>query len=238
MGAAWFNLLVTGLWGGLLALERRAFLQAMISRPLAAATGAGLLLGDTASGAAVGLVFELVYLGTASLGAALPDYETLPAVSAAALAATLDAALGRPGTPAVWTLAILLTLPLGRIGRAVEAGLDVRARRYLVRARTAMEQGDLRRATRQNLRAMWPQFTAYGLLSALAVVVGLLLPVPWRHFPPGVVRGLDFAYPALVVVASGLAVRGSHARHPLRLAGVVAGLGFVVLSAAWHLGWR
>ena len=35
---------LAGIWGGLLAFERRACLQAMFSRPLVAATGVGLLM--------------------------------------------------------------------------------------------------------------------------------------------------------------------------------------------------
>src|SRR6185436_3844089 len=45
-----FHLALAGVWGGLLALERRAFLQAMFSRPLVAAVGAGMLLEDASSG--------------------------------------------------------------------------------------------------------------------------------------------------------------------------------------------
>ena len=76
-----YHLALAGLWGGLLALERRAFLQAMFSRPLVAAAGAGLLLEDVTSGLFVGLLFELYYLGGASLGGAHTDHETLPAVA-------------------------------------------------------------------------------------------------------------------------------------------------------------
>ncbi len=236
MALQWSHLLVAGLWGGLLALERRAFLQAMVSRPLAAATGAGLLLGDLSSGAAVGLVFELLYLGTASLGTAQPEYETLPAVAAAVLAATLDAALGNPGTPAVWALAVLLTLPLGRVGRWVEGALDLRARRYLGRARVSSERGDLRAAARQNLRAMWPQFATFGVLSAGAVVVGEAMREAFVRLSPGVLRGLTHAYPALVVVAAGLAVDGSHAKHPWRWGWVAAVVSYVGLGVTFWLG--
>ena len=79
----WTHVLLAGVWGGLLALERSAFLQAMFSRPLVAATGTGLLLEDLPSGIFVGLVFELFYLGGVSLGGARPEHETLPAVSGA-----------------------------------------------------------------------------------------------------------------------------------------------------------
>ncbi len=66
----WTFVAIAALWGGLLALERTAVLQAMLSRPLAAAVGVGFLLQDIPSGLAVGFFFELFYLGGASLAAA------------------------------------------------------------------------------------------------------------------------------------------------------------------------
>ena len=68
MHVGWGHVALAGAWGALVSLERRAFLQAMFSRPLVAATGAGLLLDDAASGIFAGLVFELFYLGAASVG--------------------------------------------------------------------------------------------------------------------------------------------------------------------------
>ena len=85
----WLEITLSGLLGGLLALERRAFLQAMFSRPLVAGTGMGLLLGDLPAGLAVGTVLELFHLGSANLGAALADNETLAATGTTAFAAAL-----------------------------------------------------------------------------------------------------------------------------------------------------
>src|SRR5712692_6933069 len=99
----WWHVALAGLWGGLLALERRAFLQAMFSRPLVAAAGAGLLLEDVSSGIFVGALFELYYLGGASLGGAHADHETLPAVAATCFAACLSESALSDGTPAIWT---------------------------------------------------------------------------------------------------------------------------------------
>src|SRR5687767_13756167 len=98
---------LAGLWGGLLALERRAFLQAMLSRPLVAATSTGLILEDLSSGVFIGLVFELFYLGSASLGGSHPEHELLPAVTATGAAAALAHSAGAHGTPAIWAIAIL-----------------------------------------------------------------------------------------------------------------------------------
>jgi mannose/fructose/N-acetylgalactosamine-specific phosphotransferase system component IIC len=216
----WAHALFTFLWGGLLALERRAFLQAALSRPLPAAGVTGFLLGDVAAGVMVGLVFELFYLGGASLGGSHPDYETLPSVSAAALAATLDGTA--TSTPALWALSILICAPLGVVGRRVEVWLDARARRYFGRAVAAIDEGGLQRAASQNLRAMWPHFVGYGVLCAGAPALGHFLRPLMAHLPMALIRGLAWSYPALGVVSAAVAVHASQGQGRLKVAALVA----------------
>lgn len=216
------HLSLAGLWGGLLALERRAFLQAMFSRPLVAATGAGMLLEDAESGLYVGLVFELYYLGAASLGGVHSDHETLPAVAGAAFASCMAAAARGPGTPAIWSLAIIIAAPLGPLGRALENAFDTRAVRYLGAALTSAGDENFRRVARQNLWGMWPHFVAFGALCAAAAALGYRAESLERTLPLPLVRGLAWAYPAMASVAAGLAVRGSHSKRPAALAGAAA----------------
>ncbi|MFT3712473.1 MAG: PTS sugar transporter subunit IIC [Archangium sp.] len=206
------TVLVTSIFGGLLALERRAFLQAMASRPLVAATATGALLDDVVGGLMVGLVFELFHLGGASLGGAHPDHDTLPAVMGAALTAGMADAAGSDSTPALWSVAILICAPFGRAGLLLENRLDSRARKYFTRATTAASSGDLKKAARQNLRAMWPQFVFYGLLCGSAALIGPHLERFLVHDAPlQVLRGLAWAFPAMGVAAAAIAVHGSHA---------------------------
>jgi PTS system mannose-specific IIC component len=216
------HLTLAGLWGGLLALERRAFLQAMFSRPLVAATGTGLLLEDAESGLYVGLLFELYYLGAASLGGVHSDHETLPAISAAAFASCMSASTHGPGTPAMWSLAIVLFAPLGPIGRALENAFDARAVRYLGAALTSADDENFRRVARQNLWGMWPHFVVFGGLSLGAAALGYALEPLERSLPLPLLRGLAWAYPAMASVAAGLAVRGSHSKKAAALAGAAA----------------
>jgi mannose/fructose/N-acetylgalactosamine-specific phosphotransferase system component IIC len=214
----WIQLLLTSVWGGLMALERRAFLQAMVSRPLVAATVTGLLTDDVLAGLFVGLVFELLHLGGASLGGAHADHDTLPAVAAAGLAASVGHALGSDATPAIWALAILLCAPFGRAGRLLENRLDTRARKYFGRALTAATAGNMKAVSRQNLRAMWPQFVFYGLICGAAAAVGPQVARVEQLMPLPVLRGLAWAYPAMGVAAAAVAVHGSHAPKRLRIA--------------------
>ena len=94
MHVGWLHVALAGAWGALVSLERRAFLQAMFSRPLVAATGMGLLLGQLQTGLYLGMILELFYLGTASLGAALPENDTLAASGTTAAAAMMASQTG------------------------------------------------------------------------------------------------------------------------------------------------
>jgi mannose/fructose/N-acetylgalactosamine-specific phosphotransferase system component IIC len=194
----------------------------MFSRPLVAATGAGLLLEDAESGLYVGLVFELYYLGAASLGGVHPDHETLPAIAGASFASCMAAAARGPGTPAIWSLAILVAAPLGPIGRALENAFDARAVRYLGAALTSADKENFRRVARQNLWGMWPHFVAFGGICAGAAALGYQAEKFEESLPLPLLRGLAWAYPAMASVAAGLAVRGSHARRPALFAGAAA----------------
>ncbi|MFO0595232.1 MAG: PTS sugar transporter subunit IIC [Myxococcaceae bacterium] len=233
---SWLEVVVTAVWGGLLALERRAFLQAMVSRPLVAAAVTGMLLEDPVAGLAIGVVFELLHLGGASLGGAHPDHDTLPAVAASALAAGLGHADGSDSTPAMWSVAMLACAPFGRAGLKLENVLDARAKKYFTRALSAASSGDLRRAARQNLRALWPQFVFYGLICGAAAFLGPKLEPLVTNLPLPVLRGLAFAYPAMGVAAATAAVHGSHAPRRAAIALGVLGLGLVGLVATGRWG--
>jgi mannose/fructose/N-acetylgalactosamine-specific phosphotransferase system component IIC len=215
---AWAHVGVAGALGGFFALERRAFLQAMVSRPLVCATVIGLAMGDTASGLFVGLLLELFYLGSASLGAALPDNETLAACGAAAAAAALAHGTGAGGTPAIWSAAILLFIGLGPAGRILDRALERYSARLASKAMRSAELGQLRRAMRQNLWGMWPHFLCSALVTAGCAAAGGWA-VPWLdRMPLGLVRGLAWAYPAMASVAGAIAARGSHSRRAAVLA--------------------
>lgn len=231
MNWLWYEVALAALWGGLVALERRAFLQAMLSRPLVAATGMGLLLDDVPAGLMVGMLLELYYLGSAALGAALPEHDTLAATGTAAMASTLAHATSAGSTPAIWSAALLLATLLGRAGRLVDRGLEHYSTRLARKALASAEQGDLPRAVRQNLWGMWLHFALFGLATAACAALGALIEPLYAHLPLSVLRGLAWAYPAMACVAAGLAARGSRARRAAIYAGVSAGL--VACLALW-----
>ncbi|HJY87077.1 MAG TPA: PTS sugar transporter subunit IIC [Candidatus Acidoferrales bacterium] len=217
----WSQIVLAGIWGGVLAVERRAFLQAMFSRPLVAATGMGLILHDLPSGLFIGMVLELFHLGSANLGAALPENETLAATGTTAAAVALASHTGG-STPAYWSMAILLFAGLGPAGRIVDHSLEAYCGRLAAKAMASAEHGELARAVRQNVWGMWPHFVVFGAATALCALFGFALAPVAASLPLRALRGLAWSYPAIASVAAAIAVRGSHARRAALYAGVAA----------------
>lgn len=220
--------LLAGFLGGLLALDRGPVLQAMISRPLPASAALGWALGDVGTGLYVGLVLELFHLGAVTLGASRPDNDTFAATGTTAAAVMMGGPLGG-GTPAVWALAILLFAWLGPLGAKAEQWVDRRAGRLEVSARGLLEEGRVREAARRHLWGLWFHFVLFGALTAGCVLAGGLLSLWVDQLPFRLMRGLSFAYPAMAVLAAGVAVRGSHARRPALFAGVAVAVVSTIL---------
>ncbi len=236
MNLAFIHVMVAFLFGGLLALERRAFLQAMVSRPLIAASVTGALVDEVMAGLFVGMVLELFHLGSASLGASVPENDTLAATGTAAGAAALADGLGR-SDPAVWALALLLFAGLGPLGRKVERLLERHSGRLNRTALSSADEGNLRRAVRQNLWGMYPHFLTFGFLTAACYVAGgLLAPLLEWFLTPQALRGLTWAYPAMASVAAAIAARGSHARRAHVWAGAAAAVVTTVAAVVVILG--
>jgi PTS system mannose-specific IIC component len=226
----WRDVGLAGAWGGLLALERRAFLQAMLSRPLVAATGMGLILGEPETGLYIGMLLELFHLGSAALGAALPENETLAATGTTAAAACMATGEGGGGTAALWAVALILFAGLGALGRLLERV----SARLADRALELAAQGELDRAVRLHGYGPWPYMLAFGLLTAACALAGFALSPLVYAMPLPMLRGLAWAFPAMACVAAALAARASHAQRG-GLWATLAGAAVILamLGTAW-----
>ncbi|MDB4907574.1 MAG: phosphotransferase system sorbose-specific subunit [Gemmatimonadetes bacterium] len=80
----WYDLLPIALLGGILGLDVVSFPQAMISRPLVAATLGGALFGHVEGGLLVGATLELIALETLPVGASrYPEWGSAATVGGA-----------------------------------------------------------------------------------------------------------------------------------------------------------
>ena len=110
-------------WGTVVGLDLISFPQAMLNRPIVAATVAGAIAGDAQAGLRVGALLELFALDVLPIGASrYPDYGP-GAVVAAALAAH-----------ASWSMALGISAALGLLlalvgGRSVDLLRRINGRR-------------------------------------------------------------------------------------------------------------
>jgi mannose/fructose/N-acetylgalactosamine-specific phosphotransferase system component IIC len=111
MNVSFMDVLPIAVLGGILGLDVVSFPQAMISRPLVAATLSGALLGDAVSGMLIGAALELIALETLPFGAAkYPEWGSAATVGGALFAA-------HPSHPAgSMTMAVIASIATGWIG--------------------------------------------------------------------------------------------------------------------------
>ncbi len=199
--------------GGLAAVERKAFLQAQIARPIVLAPLLGWILGDPLGGLIVGAPLELLWIGAANLGAALPNHET---AAAAAIAASAVSA-GRFGDGvdgALASLAFVLFAPLAILSRRIERHGERANERALAEAEGWLAADAPARAVRLHLATSWRPFVAMGLL----VAVGAALAGPflaWLHglLPARLALGLSLGWMLLWAAGGAAAVHAARLGH-------------------------
>jgi len=198
--------------------------QGLLSRPLVAASVAGLLVGNPAAGLLVGAALELYALDVLPIGAArYPDYGAAAATAAAAAAIV-------PQAPSL-ALAGLLGLPLAVLG-----GWTL----HLHRRRSAQSiHRRLERVVAGEARAIW-ELQRNGLLrdAARGGVLGMVglgaiaaaAAFPWSAFPRMELVGAATVAGGLAAALGGaLRSGGQGARRRWFAVGMATGL-LVVLS--------
>lgn len=162
----WIDLLPIALLGGLLGLDVVSFPQAMISRPLVAATLAGVLIGHGPSGLLVGAALELVALDTLPFGASrYPEWGSAAVVGGAIFAT-------HPSHPAgAMEMAIIASLSTAWIGGWTMVKLRERNAVWAARRRAALDAGARGSVIELQLLCMTADFFRGGLLAAVSYAV-------------------------------------------------------------------
>jgi PTS system mannose-specific IIC component len=225
--------LVLGLVAGLAAVERKGFLQAMLSRPIALAPVAGWALGDARGGVLVAPPLELFWLGAVNLGAAVPVHESLGAAAIAGAAVLGGRALGTGVTPEVAILAVLLCAPVALLGRKADRLVEVWNERLARRADAQLAVGHPLAAVRANLYGLAMPFAISAVLApAAAFVAAAAIPAVLRAAPAaGTPLGIGWlAFGAFAAASGAKALRASDA--PAWFLGALAAvaLGAVLLG--------
>jgi len=159
----WIDLLPIALLGGLLGLDVVSFPQAMISRPLVAATFAGALIGHSPSGLLLGAALELVALDTLPFGASrYPEWGSAAVVGGAIFAT-------HPEHPAgAMEMAIIASLATAWIGGWTMVKLREWNARWAAHRRDALDAGARGAVIDLQLLCMTADFFRGALLAAVS----------------------------------------------------------------------
>lgn len=217
------------LLGALLGLDVVSFPQAMVSRPIVAATLAGAFIGHPPAGLLIGVVLELIALDTLPFGASrYPEWGSASVVGGALFAAQPP---GMPGALPASLLAALLTASIS--GWSMVALRRIIATR-LERTRDAIEAGSRDALLGLHLSGM----TMDLLRGALVTTLGMIIFSPLVHAIV-VIWGSESARSRAVVVVIAAIVAGGalwkvfhSVRHVLWffLGGLVVSTALLVLT--------
>ena len=110
------SVVLSALLAGILSIDRSAFGQFQISRPLVAAPIMGFVLGCPAEGALIGLAYELLFLRSLPVGSFIPYHPLFPSLVSVLLVGTYS---GPESGMALIGPAILFGLPTFVLDQAV-----------------------------------------------------------------------------------------------------------------------
>jgi len=196
-----------GLVAGLASLERKGFLQAMLSRPVALGPIVGLALGDVSSGLFVGIPLELLWLGSVNVGAILPVHEALgtaAAVGGSVLAVGALRAVGFHGPallPAVAVVAVAVGAPFALLGRRADRLVEAWNERLCLLAERDLSAGDLSGAVRCNLYGLATPFAVAFVLAPLGAALSSSVARLAVSHAPGAVPALAAGWVAFAAFA-------------------------------------
>jgi len=224
--------LILGVVAGLAAIERKGFLQAMLSRPIVLGPLVGWALGDPAGGLLLGVPLELLWLGAVNLGAAVPVHEALGTAGVVGGAVLSAKRMGVPLTLEIATLAILVAVPVAFLGRLGEKGVEVFNERIASRAELELSGHHLRAATRCNLYGLGASFLLSAVLApAAAALTARVVPAVLRALP-GLASPLRVGFFSLATVACAAGAKALRARAvPVSFFGAAAATAVVGLAS-------
>lgn len=196
------DLIPVALLGGVLGLDVVSFPQAMISRPLVAATLGGALIGQASSGLLLGAALELIALETLPFGASrYPEWGSASVVGGAIFASHTGGTQG-----AAITMAMVCALATTLVGGWTMVKLRQRNAVWAGRRRAGLEAGDRSTVIELQLKGMTADLIRGAVLTAVAF--GLLAPVATACIA---IWSTDVRLSRAVVVATAASVAGGAA---------------------------
>ncbi|MBN2233044.1 MAG: PTS sugar transporter subunit IIC [Deltaproteobacteria bacterium] len=203
--------------GAVICLDRTAWGQLMISRPLVAGTLTGAACGSAATGLLTGAALELLWLTELPVGSTIPTDDTMLTVLAAGLAATITARQPNPDPETTATLVFLLVIAailLAPLSRRLDDAVRHRNRQLITDAETLLLAAAPHRAAAVHLRGLlhfWGY--AFAALLGAGVVALAILPPLFTAIPTGIHALGPPLLTTVMLAGTASLLSGMHQRH-------------------------
>jgi mannose/fructose/N-acetylgalactosamine-specific phosphotransferase system component IIC len=188
------------LLGALLGLDVVSFPQAMISRPVVAATIAGAFIGHASAGLLIGVVLEMIALDTLPFGASrYPEWGSAGVVGGALFAAQ---PIGMPGALPASMLAALLTASI--------SGWSMVVLRRIIASRLEKSRDRIEEGSRDALMSLHLSGMSMDLLrGALVTLTAMMIFAPLVRAIVAIWGSDSAASRAVVVVLAAVVAGGA-----------------------------
>ncbi len=211
-----FEIILVSAVGGLIALDKTAAFQVMISRPIVAAPLVGLLLGDPMTGLKAGLVLELLWIGHLPVGADLPPDETIVSILISAVSIWCLKISGGISEEII-SLAFIIAFPAAILSQRMESyvrKINISSAHAADRAADNLDFSGIGREFIKGLGRLYLGYVCmlFVLLSAVVMILSNI----YLFMPDFVLTGLKRFYYILLVIGvvstlSTVRVKGSPA---------------------------
>lgn len=193
---------IVSLVGGLIALDRTAAFQFMISRPVVAAPVIGAIVGDLEAGIKVGMIIELLWIGYLPVGASVPPDETIVAILITAVAVLSRRIIGGP-VEEIISLSLLFSVPLAVFAKRMDSYVRKANIGSAHAADTAADKADFKGIQRECLRGIKRFYLGYTGMVLVFSSTGIIM-IPYVHslMPSFVLSGLGKFYYVLPLIGA------------------------------------
>ncbi|MBF0528160.1 MAG: PTS sugar transporter subunit IIC [Deltaproteobacteria bacterium] len=229
------DVVLVSLIGGLLALDRTAAFQVMISRPIVSGLITGLILGCPVTGAIMGALTELTWINSLPLGGDMPPNESMATIITTA-AVILTWPYAGDATREYLAFGFLFGPPWARLAFIVEIHTRRINGTLAHLAVIAADKNQLRRVYYYNLAGLSLAF----LTSAGYIFIGLIITIfAMTNIHPllsvRILKALDYLYFGLPLIGVAAALSSLNIKSNWQMFALVYGLSLSIwgLLVSW-----
>lgn len=226
------DVLAVSIIGALIAIDRTAAFQVMISRPIVAAPVIGVLLGNPAAGLLTGVALELLFIGELPVGRYVPVNDTLLSITATAAACYMLGQEGKTVHAAMKAvpICIIAVLPLSFLYHRADTLVRKWNERFYDRALARIESGAEIALFRENIKGAGLFFVS----NAAAIFVTAWPLMYMAGYAGGILNSvwaLYASYAAAAVLGIASALNAVYTERSL----YVYAASFVSMAALWFV---